>query len=113
MRRIAVLLVAMLLAGCDGYLSVQGRALDPAGKPIAGASVSLMTYGHSRCILKNDCTTDATGRYEVGLVGEPIAKVAHTLIVSKDGFKTHCESLQLQAGKPPVKDITLERYNAP
>ena len=72
-RWVAVILLACGVASADP-MTVHGRVVDPHGKPVAGASVSV--EGSARA-----ATTDAQGRYVLAGV-EPGA----SLVVVADGF---------------------------
>ncbi len=108
MRRKFALLALVLLAGCDGYYGYEGRILAVDGKPIPGASVHFSKTISGKTWAA-DCTSDANGRYALGLVGSPFGKEPYTLTVSKNGFKTYTEAMKISSNAPRPKDISLER----
>jgi carboxypeptidase family protein len=108
MRHIATCLVVVLLAGCDGYRGIKGRVLDPGDKPVADASVRLLQLGDARS-RTSECKTDKEGRYGVGLVGSPMGNQRFSLTISKYGFKTHSETIDLSNGPQRETNIVLDR----
>jgi carboxypeptidase family protein len=78
---LAALAVACL-SGCDGATSVHGTVTSERSKPVKGARVSLtLRNGRSRSV-----TSDADGRFDVGLVHAPSGTVQSTLVVAAEGF---------------------------
>jgi hypothetical protein len=98
MRRVfACLLLGTLAAGCDGLRGGEGQVVDNAHMPVADASVRLLKIGDdpSRA---SESKTNRKGYYSVGLVGSPTGKNSLDLTVSKDGFKTYDEVIDLSPG---------------
>jgi len=109
MRSVRLLAAALVtaVAGCDGHTSVVGRVVDSAGKPIAGAVVTLTrhpdrpTEGPT-----HTATTDEDGRFDVGMTHAPTKSMPFRLEVTKDGFVPHAE--QLTGSASYEKDIVLQ-----
>jgi Carboxypeptidase regulatory-like domain len=99
--------LAVVAVGCDGHTSVQGRVLDPEGKPIPQASVKFTQQpdnpgqGRSR-----DTTTNEEGRFETGITHAPTKTMPFLLEVGKEGFVRHEERLTGTASYE--KEIVLQ-----
>jgi hypothetical protein len=97
-------LVALGMAGCDGYTSVSGRVLDPKGKPIPEASVKLIQQtDHPR---SSTAATDEEGRFSVGVTHAPTKKMPFLFEVNKEGFVKHAERMLGTAHHE--REITLQ-----
>jgi hypothetical protein len=71
---------------------VEGRVIDGAGTPVAGAKVNLTSdQTHDA----NEVTTDASGAFTV-----PVARASHVLTVARDGFATFTQ--RVEAGAAPL-----------
>jgi hypothetical protein len=96
MRRVLLLasLSAVVAFGCDGHTSVNGRVVDPEGKPIPKAIVKFTQEpdnpGQGRSC---DTTTDEEGHFGVGITHAPTKTMPFLLEVSKEGFLRHEERL--------------------
>ena len=106
LRLLVVVLVAAA-TGCDGHTSVRGRVLDPAGKPVAGAVVTMTQYpdrpGERHT---TSTTTEEDGRFDVGMTHAPTKNMPFRLEVTKDGFVPHAE--RLTGTESYEKDIVLQ-----
>src|SRR5205823_9783336 len=90
----------LALIGAD--LAVTGTVTDPAGKPVAGATV----FDNAGGPKPTATTTDAAGRFTLGGLSEGPALVS----VRADGFRL--TSVPADAGGPPVA-VTLRRLSDP
>jgi hypothetical protein len=86
---IVLLLLCACLAGCDGATCIDGRIFDDKKTPLKGAEVILLAPGRDRYC---SSVTKADGSYSVGFTHAPV-KLDLAFVVSKDGFKTHVESI--------------------
>ncbi len=105
--RVLASFLAMVAIGCDGHTRVNGRVLNPDGKPIPEATVKFTPEpdkpGQGR---SHDTTTDGMGRFSVGITHAPTNTMPFLLEVSKDGFVRHEERLTGTASYE--KEIVLQ-----
>jgi hypothetical protein len=93
--------------GCDGHTAVKGRVVDPAWKPITGATVKLIQLPNGPDPGRTDTKTmDGDGQFEVGITHAPTKTMLFLFEVSKEGFAEHEERLTGTAGYQ--KEIVLQ-----
>lgn len=88
----------MLLAGlahASTFGGIRGHITDAAGKPVAGAKVTLAGGG--------SVTTDKSGDYDL----EGIDPGAYQMETVKKGYKTSSASVTITQDVPQVIDLTL------
>jgi hypothetical protein len=81
---VLTLILALSIAGCDGFTHIQGKVTDMNGKPIRGAAVKMKTISGGR---DDESTTEDDGSFSVGFTHAPF-NVDLMLTVSKEGYKT-------------------------
>jgi hypothetical protein len=82
----AILASLIVLCGCDGGVSAEGKILDEGGKPIKGARVVLISQG-----IKDERISRDDGSYDVGVIHAPVSP-SGTLTVFKEGYATFQQS---------------------
>ncbi len=102
-RRVAAAAVALLLAGAHiataaDATSVAGVVRDPAGAPVAGASVTLSTPLGA---IAATARSDAAGAFRF----EAVAAGSYVLSTELPGFATR--RLAVQVGEQPVTDLAV------
>jgi catecholate siderophore receptor len=98
---LALLLGASFCHAQPQLISVQGRVLDQARAPIAGASISVVAESGTVSL---SSATDSYGAYSLQL-----APGEYTLKVAKQGFVDAAQKVRLaQNGAPETRDIMLE-----
>ncbi len=83
------------LAHASTFGSIRGRVTDTAGKPVAGAKVTLAGGG--------SVATDKSGDYDL----EGIDPGAYQMEAVKKGYKTSSASVTITQDVPQELDLTL------
>ena len=78
-----MVLIAAILAGCDGGTTITGVVLDRRGNPVADANVKLSGGGSTR-----EITSSNHGVFKIGMVHSPWNPEL-SLTVAKSGFKSY------------------------
>jgi hypothetical protein len=98
------LVLALAVAGCDGFTHLQGKVTDMNGQPIQGAIVQMKTVSGGR---DDKSTTKADGSFSVGFTHAPF-NVDLLLTVSKEGYTTVERRFKSGDAKQFPPTITME-----
>jgi len=89
-------------------LTVTGKVLDPAGKPLAGATVYLAIPGSSRNVpVLKETTTDGGGAFSLTAADPPGGPWRAQVIARKSGWGTWAATLESAPGKPERVETRL------
>src|SRR5439155_22116004 len=100
MKTIFFLLIAILIATplFSETMEVEGKASDPSGAVIPGASVVIMDSGNS---IAATTTTANDGKFTL-----QVAPGSYTLNISANGFQDYVQPVTVAADTPPLS-VTL------
>ncbi len=96
-----LLLPSVIMAQSEVTGAINGTVTDPSGAVIAGATVTLTSPATGESLT---AASNASGGYSFGLVKPG----TYTLTLSKSGFKTTTESVQVNLGQTLVFNARLE-----
>ncbi|MBI2687622.1 MAG: TonB-dependent siderophore receptor [Acidobacteria bacterium] len=99
-RLLALPALICSLQGQNVKSTLTGTVLDPAGRPIAGARVSVVAGGNAAALT---VSTDATGSFSI-----PAAPGAYTLRISKEGFSPAEERVDSTQSGAQGREILLQ-----
>jgi hypothetical protein len=85
--RCAFLILFVMASACDPGWSASGVIVDPAGAPVASATVTLACAG-GNSPSGDVATTDAAGKFDFGGVGGAFNAGTCTVEIKKTGFTT-------------------------
>jgi catecholate siderophore receptor len=94
------LLLLPILSFAVQAASFEGRVLDPANAPVAGAQVTLTSPGLD---MTASVTTGSEGRFSL-----PLAPGSYALNVVKDGFVAISRPVEVAVGNTVLNDIHLQ-----
>ena len=94
----------LIFVSCDGGSSFKGSVRDAGGHPIAGAKVTFETPPGD---VRREETTSTEGTFSTTFLHSPYKGVRISIIVSKDGYKTHQQ--EVSAGEYKDFQIILEK----
>lgn len=102
----AVLCIACILLGCDGFSRIDGFVRDPDGKPISSARVELIEGDRN-----GEVYSGPVGEFKVGMTHAPF-RVNLMLRVTKVGYKAASKKFSSGDGIREIEDI-LEPTTSP
>jgi uncharacterized protein YfaS (alpha-2-macroglobulin family) len=97
----------LILAGCDGYLSVSGT-VEHENAPLKGATVKVISKKGEPL---GSAKTDSTGHYSIGKSTTPFSR-GYYVIFEKRGYQTDTVTVQKSRGISAVGcDHSMEKKN--
>ncbi len=101
-----VLLFAMLYAGVAGGQTIvtgalSGSIADPSGASVTGATVTLKSVSSGETVT---VTSSGAGEYQFSL----LKPGAYTLTVTRDGFQTSTQNVQVSLGQTSAVNVKLQ-----
>jgi len=100
LRYLSLLIASGAILSAQTTGALQGRVLDPKGRPVAGAKVTLSGPGFQGV---RSATTDESGGYRIGLLPPGPC----TITVTKDGLNTAKAQAQLGLDRTATVDIAM------
>lgn len=101
-KLMALILMTLLLTGCDGFTTIEGTVKDVNGNPIKDVKLVLMLGGRK---VENRASED--GSYSLSTSHAPF-RVQPRLTATKKGYKPYQKEFPLAAGTIHKLDIILE-----
>jgi hypothetical protein len=101
MRYLTLILVSGAILSAQTTGALQGRVLDPKGRPVAGASVTVSGAGVQG---GRSTTTDESGTYRLGLLPPGLC----TITATKEGLNPAKAQIQVGLDRTATVDLTLK-----
>ncbi|WP_243288803.1 TonB-dependent receptor [Geothrix terrae] len=101
MRYLTLLLASGAILSAQTTGSLQGRVVDPKGRPVVGATVSVSGAGIQG---GRSTTTDESGTYRIGLLPPGLC----TITATKEGLNAAKAQIQVGLDRTATVDLTLK-----